>query len=365
MRRATTGLDLALAGLMTVAACAEVVISGGGGTALGFGVAATLLIAFRRRIPLVTACGVTVCLIAESVFVEPPDRAVPMFVLILASFSVAAHANRRDAAFGLSFLSLAMITTGALDAGDDVASLLPGWALFVGIPGGVGVAFRKRTGDVAVMEARAAAAEVAALEAVEAERRRLARELHDVVSHAVTLISVQAEAGQAVIDSDVEGARRALAAIGAASQDAVAELHAMLALLHEPSDESTGSTSTGLADLPSLVAGVRAAGLRVELVTRGVSALPPAADHCAFRVVQEGLTNALRHERNAQVRLVIDHADADSAIRVESRGTRHQSSYGGSGRGIAGLRERVAAVGGSLEVLDHDGTYCLQAVLPR
>ncbi len=207
-------------------------------------------------------------------------------------------------------------------------------------------------------------AEREAQAAIQAERQRIARELHDVVSHAVTLIAVQAEAGQATIDRNPEAARRSLAAIGSASRDALAELHSLLTLLGESDDAS--AQHHGLEALPTLIGGVRAAGLRLNVTETGERpALAEEIDACAFRVVQEALTNAMRHTREPVAALNLDYEPDQVRIEVESSGLAHQSAYGGSGRGLIGLRDRVRELGGSLDAGPaEDGRYSVLAVLP-
>jgi signal transduction histidine kinase len=256
---------------------------------------------------------------------------------------------------------MALVVTIAVDPSDSVSNIPLSVLLFVLVPFGLGTALQHRRRDVAELTLRADALQLEADGAVDAERRRIARELHDVVSHAVTLIAVQAEAGQSVIDSDPAAARRSLASIGQVSREAIDELSRLLAVL----DEQAPSSEAGLAGLPALVAGVQATGLRVELDAGGdVRALDPAVDRCAYRVVQEGLTNALRHTAGGHVHVRVTHSAEALDIEVRSQGRPHTSSYGGTGRGLLGLRERVLALGGTLETGPRGGAFVVRAVLP-
>jgi signal transduction histidine kinase len=234
--------------------------------------------------------------------------------------------------------------------------------LFIAVPFLLGFVVRHRRLDKAAHTLATEALQREASAAVEAERRRIARELHDVVSHAVTLIAVQAEAGQSVLDTDPEATRRSLAAIGQVSREALAELGRLLAVL---SEDETPAADAGLSQLGSLVEGARAAGLDVSLSEAGSPVpLGPDVDRCAYRVVQEGLTNALRHSSDARVRIVLEHEPDEVVVRVSSIGTPHASSYGGAGRGLSGLRERVAMLGGSFDAGQQDGAFEVRAVLP-
>jgi signal transduction histidine kinase len=242
---------------------------------------------------------------------------------------------------------LALSLTIATDPSDSVANIPLSVMLFIGLPGALGLVVRRRQEDVATLTLEAEALAREAEGAVELERRRIARELHDVVSHAVTLIAVQAEAGQAVLDSDPESARRSLVAIGQVSREALAELTRLLAVLREDVEPVADS---GLANLGSLVEGARAAGLDVSLQQVGIAVpLDAGTDRCAYRIVQEGLTNALRHSSDARVKVELEHQLERLSVRVSSFGRPHTSSYGGAGRGLTGLRERVAVLGGRFE----------------
>jgi signal transduction histidine kinase len=253
----------------------------------------------------------------------------------------------------------------ATDPSDSNSNILPTLLLFVGLPLGLGLTVRRRHRDLEALRLAAIASADEAAEAVEAERRRIARELHDVVSHAVTLVAVQAEAGQSVIARDPAAAARNLAAIADASRDALIELDRMLHVLRDADGERVDAEA-GLARIPALVEGARSAGLSVELTRQGdTEGLPAGTDACAFRVVQEGLTNALRHAPGSTVRIRLDNTGSDLDIEVQTRGRRRASSYGGSGRGLAGLRERVVSLGGSLETdAAANGDFTLSVRLP-
>jgi signal transduction histidine kinase len=277
------------------------------------------------------------------------------------AYSVAVHAPLREALLGGALVSMAVAIAIALDPSDSVSNIPPSMLMFVGLPFGVGLLMRRRQQRIAALTLETEALARDADAAVDVERRRIARELHDVVSHAVTLISVQAEAGRSVIDCDPEAARRSLEAIGRVSREALDELGRLLAVLREDDAED----DSGLANLGSLVEGVRAAGLRVEVDADAAGPLDPAVDRCAYRVVQEGLTNALRHTSAATVRIAVARDHGELLVTVESEGRAHTSSYGGSGRGLAGLRERVAALGGTFEATSPaEDRFTLCAVIP-
>ncbi len=318
-------------------------------------------VAVRRSLPVAAAGVFSLAMTLESLLTESPDETGVLLAILLVSYAVGAHLPRREALLSVGLVSMALVVTIALDPSDSVSNIVPSLLVMVWMPFGVGVLVRRRTGDVAALTRRADELRGEAERAVDAERRRIARELHDVVSHAVTLIAVQAEAGQAVIATDPPRAGRSLAAISQVSREALDELARLLAVL----DEQGAEHESGLADLPTLVAGVRATGLPVELSGGAVPDLDPAVDRCAYRVVQEALTNAVRHSSGGAVSVRVRQAPREVDVEVRSVGRRHTSAYGGTGRGLAGLRERVVALGGTIEAgAASDGAFVVRAVLP-
>jgi len=319
-------------------------------------------VAIRRTFPTVAAVLFAGAMAIESWTTESPDEVAVLFALLIVSYSVAVYAPRREAFLGGAILTLALAVTIAADPSDSVSNIPPSVLLFVAVPFGIGMAMRRRQQDIAALTLETEALADEAEAAVEAERRRLARELHDVVSHAVTLIAVQAEAGQSVIDVDPEAARRSLAAIGQVSREALDELARLLAVL----DDDVAPHEAGLADLPALVEGVRATGMRVSLEDEDPQgSLDPGTDRCAYRVVQEALTNALRHTSGGRVDVRVRRRPDAVDVEVRSEGRPHTSSYGGTGRGLAGLRERVLALGGTIDAGPDGATFVVRAVLPE
>jgi signal transduction histidine kinase len=319
----------------------------------------------RRTFPLVAIGGVSIGIVAQSVLLESPEEVGVLLAVIVASFTLAVHASRRDLVTGTVLVSMAVAVAVATDPSDSTSNIVPTLLLFVGLPIGLGLTVRRRQRDLETLRLAAIASADEAAEAVEAERRRIARELHDVVSHAVTLVAVQAEAGQSLIGRDPAAAERCLAAIGEASRDALVELDRMLHVLRD-ADGDRPLPEAGLDRVPALVEGARSAGLTVELAQEGNAAtLPAPTQACAFRVVQEGLTNALRHAPGSSVRVLLAGDRDGLGIEVQTSGRRRASSYGGSGRGLVGLRERVVSLGGSLETdAATNGDFILRVRLP-
>ncbi|MGW0760127.1 sensor histidine kinase [Streptomyces sp. NPDC002814] len=195
------------------------------------------------------------------------------------------------------------------------------------------------------------------------ERLRIARELHDVLAHSISVINVQAGVGLALLDSDPEQARTALSTIKAASKEALGEVRQVLDTLRTPGD-APRAPAPGLDRLPELVEQAASAGLSVEVEGESRS-LPPGADLAAFRIVQEALTNVVRHSGSRHARVHLDHEAGALRLRIDDDGPATGADAGGSGNGLAGMRERAAALGGTIEAGPRDdGGFRVLAVLP-
>ncbi|WP_167355559.1 sensor histidine kinase [Streptomyces atriruber] len=197
------------------------------------------------------------------------------------------------------------------------------------------------------------------------ERLRMARELHDVLAHSISVINVQAGVGLALLDSDPEQARTALTTIKAASKEALGEVRQVLGTLRAPGD-APRAPAPGLDRLPELVEQAGSAGLTVEVTTEGALAqLPPGTDLAAFRIVQEALTNVVRHSGSRRARVLVRHEAASLTLRIDDDGPSTGAEAGGSGNGLAGMRERAAALDGTIEAGPRpDGGFRVTAVLP-
>jgi signal transduction histidine kinase len=210
--------------------------------------------------------------------------------------------------------------------------------------------------------------------AVEEERARIARELHDVVTHNVSVMVIQAGAARKVMDAEPAQARDALLAVEAGGRAALSELRHVMDLLtatgEESGEEPTVEDLTpqpGLEQLETMVDRVRGTGVRVDLAVSGTpSSLPAGVDLAAYRVVQEGLTNAVKHAAGASVHVVLDYEPEQLRVQVSDSGGSPSRAVGpGNGRGLLGLRERLAVLGGTLDAGPLlTGGYRVRAVLP-
>ncbi|UYQ60739.1 sensor histidine kinase [Streptomyces peucetius] len=197
------------------------------------------------------------------------------------------------------------------------------------------------------------------------ERLRIARELHDVLAHSISVINVQAGVGLALLDSDPEQARTALTTIKAASKEALGEVRQVLDTLRAPG-EAPRAPAPGLDRLPELVQQAASTGLTVDVETVGQkAALAPGADLAAFRIVQEALTNVVRHSGSRTARVRIVHSPGSLALQIDDDGPATGSDAGGSGRGLIGMRERAGALGGTIKAGPRpDGGFRVLAELP-
>ncbi|MEU5612265.1 sensor histidine kinase [Streptomyces sparsogenes] len=201
------------------------------------------------------------------------------------------------------------------------------------------------------------------------ERLRIARELHDVLAHSISVINIQAGVGLALLDQDPEQARTALTTIKVASKEALGEVRQVLDTLRAPG-AAPRSPAPGLDRLPELTGQARDAGLAVTVETEGApTALPPGADLAAFRIVQEALTNVVRHSGSRTARVLLRYAPGALELRVDDDGPATADGLPrgmtGGGNGLVGMRERAAALGGTVAAGPRpDGGFRVHARLP-
>jgi signal transduction histidine kinase len=205
---------------------------------------------------------------------------------------------------------------------------------------------------------------------VDEERLRIARDLHDVVAHSIVTISVQAGMAAHVFDSQPEQARTAIGEIRKLSKDTLQELRATLGYLRAAdNDRESRAPSPGMEQIDALIGRMRAAGLRIRLVTRGAQrALPPAVDLVAYRIIQEALTNVVKHVGVANVEIELGYEPDRFDIRVIDDGYAFApiaTVAGGTKHGLLGMRERAAAVGGKFHAGPREsGGFEVCATLP-
>jgi len=291
----------------------------------------------------------------------------PAWLALIVAFWTAVTGGARRVAWATAVVGLAAYFTLAalLDrVGPATAATIAahlGWLLLVLSVSEIALAARQRR-----QAAERTRAEEARRRAGE-ERMRIARELHDVLAHNISLINVQAGVALHLMDEQPGQSRTALVAIKQASNDALGELRSVLDVLRQGDEAPPRAPASGLAQLDSLVAGAGATGLEVTTRVEGLPRpLPAGTDLAAFRIVQESLTNVTRHAGPASATVLVRYGPDDLTVRVDDDGRGPAAATGpGNGNGIRGMRERVAALGGELTTgVRPGGGFRVQARLP-
>ncbi|MEH0820441.1 MULTISPECIES: sensor histidine kinase [unclassified Micromonospora] len=272
---------------------------------------------------------------------------------------VAATRPRRVSLPAAAVVLLVQVGAGFLNLGSDPVARATLSVLAVVAAWTVGDSIRTRRRHAEALRSHAAA------EAVTAERLRIARELHDMVAHSIGVIAIQAGVGARVIDTQPAQARAALATIEATSRDTLAGLRRTLGALRRPDAEPASLDPTpGLDDLDRLVAAAGDAGVQVDLRRRGRPVEVPAdLGLAAFRIVQEALTNVVRHAGTDRCRVTVEHGPGEVMVDVVDDG--RGGPVAGDGHGIVGMRERVALLGGRFRAGPRpEGGFRVTARLP-
>jgi signal transduction histidine kinase len=352
--------------------------------------AVTLPLALRRRYPLAVAVAVIAAFIAGRLAFSPGFAALPgwegylsVWACWVALYTVVAHAPRtRTTAIGVATLVTAVFAEVVREVffyeGGSFAGLPlnQGFytaynAVFIALPLLLGAAVRSLRERQHELAAQAAELEREreenARRAVLEERVRIARELHDVVAHHVSVMGIQAGAARRVMASRPEQAEAVLSSIEASSRQAVVELHRLLGFLRRADQADELAPQPDLAELPELVAQAGQGRLAVELSVEGDRRpLPRTLEVSAYRVIQEALTNALKHSGGTTARVRVDYTPSALEIEVlDDGGSSDRAGDSVGGHGLIGMRERVGLHGGHLRA-GHtpEGGFLVQATFP-
>jgi len=329
--------------------------------------ASVALLMFRRTHPwLVLGLAWLACLVSA------PSGSIDTLAILIALYALAVYESTRAAWIGFgtsvavgtfaSYLSTSLRSALVVEPFEfDAFGSSIAFAVFMLIATliGVTVGNRRRYLDALIARAHDLARErdqQAQLAAAQ-ERSRIAREMHDIVSHGLTVMITLAEGSAATAARDPDRAAEAMRHVADAGRDALGEMRRMLGVLTGPADAAADrSPQPDVAAIPGLVDGFRAARLPVRLTTSGAAITEPALQLAVYRLVQEGLTNALRHAADAQhVDVRIERGDEVVTVVVEDDATHPATQITGAGRGLAGLRERVALYGGTLDAGPRPG----------
>jgi signal transduction histidine kinase len=360
--------DAVLAVVLAVLVLSEVFTSGGYLTGskwvyVPVALLMTIPLAWRRRAPLAVVAIVMGAFAAQSLILDPtPTPDIELVPALIAVYSVAAHAEGWASYAGGAFgIAAGLIWLGV----DDF--LLP-----TVIFGGAWIAGRLVQKRQLYAQAFAERARVLELErevnvrvAAAEERVRLARELHDSVGHSVSVMVVQAGAERLALGDERPTTREALLAIERTGREALAEMSRLLGLLRNGDEGLALAPRPSLAQVDSLVETVRDTGLPVDLQVEGAkAALPPAVDVSAYRIVQEALTNVVKHAGPARASVLVRYGEGLIEVEVTDDG-RAAANGDGLGYGLAGMRERVELHGGQFEAgARAGGGFRVRATLP-
>ena len=290
---------------------------------------------------------------------------VPFFAAILTTAIVGSAPEARQAYAGAAIAAGTLTLVVYRDPKGGPGDLF--WVgLFFGAAWGAGRALAARSRQATELRAAVELAELRAREAVNEERQRISRELHDVVAHSVSVMVVQAGAVRRLLRPDQEREREALMSVEGIGREALTEMRRLLEILREPEEAGALSPQPTLERVDALVEQVREAGLPVQLNVEGkVVPLPPGVDLCAFRIVQEALTNTIKHAGPAQAEVHVRYRREDVEIEVSDNGQGLNGAADGSGLGLLGMKERAILCGGTLETGDAPGGgFAVRARLP-
>jgi signal transduction histidine kinase len=332
---------------------------------------ASLVLWWRRRhpVPVLAISVAAVAVYSALGYVNGAALVAPLIALYAVAVALPARRALLAAAAALVVLALGTTVANPLGTFGGSVPLLPaliGVALFAGLAVG------NRRAYVAELAARAELAERTreeeARRRVDAERLRIARELHDVVAHTMATINVQAGVAVHVIPDLPEPADAALRSIKEASKRGLRELRTILAVLRQVDETEPTQPAPGLAALDVLVSTADAAGLRTQVRVDGVQrALPAPVDLAAYRIIQESLTNAIRYAAPATATIRLEFTDDQLRIAVTDTGQGPTDDYAedGGGHGLIGMRERATAIGGTLRAgPSAHGGFRVLACLP-
>lgn len=339
-RRHETTADLALAlGILAISNIDALAEQSDPLLLVVFNTALALPLVWRRRSPMwvfaVLAVVAGVQWIADV-------RVLGDAALLVALYTVAAHEPRRRAALAAGVLGLGAALATARWGADDAFKTFVGLAGLTIAAGGLGTSVRQRRAYQASLEARAAAA----------ERARIAREMHDIIAHNLSVMIALADGATFAAERSPEQSASAMKSVSATGRQALTEMRRLLGVLRDDASDSTRLPQPGIDEIDQLVGQVRAAGLPVTLAVEGDGrALAAGAQLTVFRLVQEALTNSLKHggpRASAEVNLRYDAAGVDVEICDNGAGAR-SAAQGVHGLGLNGMRERAAVYSGTVE----------------
>jgi signal transduction histidine kinase len=372
-RRDISVVDVVLPLLAAAVITIGIAAHGGGDGAipLVFGCAAGLSLIGYRRAPgstLAVSGALTIVLL----HLEPDAGASAVIAPAVALYSLALRRGMRARLIAAAGAVAAIVLVETLHQGGPTLLQMLGHALLVAIPLLIADLHRARRANLALLKERVELAELTREQAAERraqeERLRIARDLHDVVAHTLTTINVQASTAAHVLDRNPAHVRRALDTIEDASRDAIQELRAIVGVLRNREDgHAPLRPAPGVDDVPELIRRTLDDGVevRMEILGDRPERVPEPVSLAAYRIVQESLTNARRHAAGARVEVTLGFRPDRLTVAIENRAGAIQRLNGHSGGvGIVGMRERAAAIGGTVSARSLHGGFRVDADLP-
>jgi signal transduction histidine kinase len=359
-------IDVCIAAAFVALTVAEALFSPGVASPVTHGVVAGLAmctLAWRRQFPLVVA----VLVLGTDLAINPQNEFSTLLSLVLVAFTVGSETVPPRSYVGLA-LVLVPFLAGLARQGFEPSDAAAAFVFLVG-PWAVGGAVRQRAVRTTEAVERADRLEREQLQqaafAAEQERIRIARELHDIVSHSISVVTIQTQAVRRRLGPEHAREAADLAAVEATARDALAEMRRLFGVLRRDDETASLSPQPGLDDLGRLLEQVRASGLAVRHETEGESYdLPAGVGLAAYRILQEALTNALRHSGATEATVLLRYAPTHLDVVVEDNG-RGMSMPSSGGHGLVGVKERVALYGGVVDITSGElGGVRLWASLP-
>jgi signal transduction histidine kinase len=342
--------------------------AGGGWTSYLLGPFWMVPLAWRSRSPLVVAAAVAAADLADVAVNGYHDSVPELLALLLVQYSLGAHAASTRRLVTGEVLVLGVSLWSWLGPQHEHSWSLLGDVAIALVPMVAGLYVRQQRLRSAALERLAAQLarerEERARTAVAEERSRIARELHDEVAHAMSVIAVQADAAEGALARDPALVQKPLVAIRETARAALADMRSVLGALRDD-EQAERAPGPGLARAPDLLEQARASGLRVGFRVEGTpSPLPPTLDLAAYRVLQEALTNVRKHAGAGHVDVLLRYDDDALRLHVDDDGD-GSGNGGGTGRGLAGIRERVTLLGGQFSAGPRERGFSLHVRIPR
>jgi signal transduction histidine kinase len=367
-------VDVAFAAAMTVISQVSIwsgtTDEGPKGITVPVALVSTLGLAGRRRAPTLVAGLTMAAWLVQAIAARSPSATWELVVLLVYAYSVSAYQDRGPALAGGAMMLAALWVVVLLDPTQEGSGDLFTAPVLVGLPWLAGRVVRRYSAQAQELDELNVELERRreedVLAAAREERTRIAREMHDIVAHSISVMVVQAGAAEEVLARDPQAASEPLAAIRRTGKGALVEMRRLLGVLRTDAEGLALAPQPGVRDLPRLVEQMRAAGLDAQLaLAPGLPELSPGPDLTAYRVVQEALTNALKHAGKVRADVRVGYADGAVEIDVTNPSTAAaaQTSQNG-GHGLIGMRERAAIYGGVVDAGPVEGGWRVRARLP-